>query len=371
RNNGGQVELEVLGVLGLGCVRLEPHALSLGVSLDQCGLLFRTTGETQVLDGLLVDGEHRTGGAELRGHVADGCAVRQRDGLDAVAVELNELLNNTVVAEHLGDGQNDVGGGDADRDLTGELEADDAWDQHGDRLAEHGSLCLDAADAPAQDAEAVFHGGVGVGTDAGIRVCQTIVVEDDAGQVLDVDLVDDAGSRRNNTEVGECLGAPTQELVTLLVALVLDLNVLLECVWAAEGLDDDGVVDDHLSWVQWVDLIRVATEGLDGFAHGCQVNNAGDAGEVLHQHAGRGELDLNAWISRCIPVGDGLDVLLGDVCAVLGAQEVLAENLQGVGQLLHARHCGEGVVVIGLLADLQGALSIEGVLAFSHSELQF
>src|SRR5699024_2538843 len=145
--------------------------------------------------------------------------------------------------------------------------------------------CLDAADAPAQDAEAVFHGGVGVGTDAGIRVCQTIVVEDEAGQVLDVDLVDDAASRMNDAEVGAYLGAPTHVPVQLRVAHVLDLHVLLECVWAAEGLDEDGVLLDPLGWVQCVDPTRVASLLPDGSAHVCQVDNAGDAGEVHHQHA--------------------------------------------------------------------------------------
>src|SRR5690348_18486883 len=39
-------------------------------------------------------------------------------------------------------------------------------DQHGDGLAEHGRLGLDAAHAPAQHAQAVLHGGVRVGAHA-------------------------------------------------------------------------------------------------------------------------------------------------------------------------------------------------------------
>ena len=53
---------------------------------------------------------------------------------------------------------------------AGEAEADDLGDEHGDGLAEHGGLCLDAADTPAKDAEAVDHGGVGVGADEGVWV---------------------------------------------------------------------------------------------------------------------------------------------------------------------------------------------------------
>ena len=53
--------------------------------------------------------------------------------------------------------------------LAGQLEADHLGDQHGDRLAEHGGLGLDAADAPAEHGEAVDHGGVAVGADQRVR----------------------------------------------------------------------------------------------------------------------------------------------------------------------------------------------------------
>ncbi|MPN30354.1 hypothetical protein SDC9_177825 [bioreactor metagenome] len=43
--------------------------------------------------------------------------------------------------------------------------------------------------------------------------------------MLDVDLVDDAGARRHHLEVIECGLSPAQELVTLAVALVLEIGV--------------------------------------------------------------------------------------------------------------------------------------------------
>ena len=105
-----------------------------------------------------------------------------------------------------------------------------------DRLAEHRGLGLDAADAPAEHAEAVDHRGVRVGADAGVGVGRQLAVdlagEDHAGQVLDVDLVHDAGARRDDLEVVERGLAPAQELVALAVALVLDLDVALERVRA-------------------------------------------------------------------------------------------------------------------------------------------
>ena len=49
--------------------------------------------------------------------------------------------------------------------LPGQFEADHFGHQHVDRLAEHDGFGLDAADAPADDAQAVDHGRVAVGAD--------------------------------------------------------------------------------------------------------------------------------------------------------------------------------------------------------------
>ena len=132
-------------------------------------------------------------------------------------------------------------------------------------------------------------------------------------QVLDVDLVHDAGARRHHLEVVEGGLAPAQELVALAVALVLDLDVALEGVGGAEQVGDHRVVDDQLGRGQRVDLLGVAAEVGDGLAHGGQVDDARHAGEVLHDHAGRGELDLDAGLGVRIPVREGLDVVGGDV----------------------------------------------------------
>ena len=271
-----------------------------------------------------------------------------------------------MLTKHLGDGEHDVGRGHTRLDGAGELEAHDARDQHRDGLAEHRGLGLDAADAPAEHAETVLHGGVRVGTDTGVGVGLTVTNHHAPGQVLDVDLVDDAGARGDDLEVVERALAPTEELVTLLVALVLDLDVLLEGVRSTEGLDDDRVVDDHLGRRQRVDLVRVATEGRDCLAHGGQVDNAGNTGEVLHDHARRRELDLGVGLGIGIPVGQGVDVRLGDVGAVLGTEQVLREDLEGVGELLGSLDRRKAVDLVSLAADLKGPLGAKAVNACCH-----
>src|SRR5690606_15532180 len=138
----------------------------------------------------------------------------------------------------------------------------------------------------------VDHGGVRVGADAGVGVGGEHPVDGaihgDAGEVLQVHLVHDSGARRHHLEVVEGGLAPAQELVALLVALVLQADVDGEGVTAARHVDDHGVVDDQLGRGQRVDLPGIAAEGGDRLAHGGQVDHAGNPGEVLHDHAGRG-----------------------------------------------------------------------------------
>ena len=141
----------------------------------------------------------------------------------------------------------------------------------------------------------------------------------------------------HDLEVVEGALAPAQELVALAVALVLDLDVALEGLGRAEDVGDHGVVDDHLGRRERVDLGGVAAELLHRLAHRGEVDHARHAGEVLHDHAGRGELDLLVGLGVGVPAGERLDVVVGDVRAVLGAQEVLEQDLEAVGQASRRR----------------------------------
>ena len=227
------------------------------------------------------------------------------------AVELDELADDAVLAQHLGDREDEVGGGRAVRQLAGELEADDAGDEHADRLAEHRRLGLDAADAPAEHAEAVDHRGVRVGADQRVGVGQAVAGEHDAGEVLDVDLVHDAGAGRDDLELVERGLAPAQELVALDVALVLEFDVARERVGRAEQVGDHRVVDDQLGRRERVDPGGVAAEFDDGLAHRGEVDDGGDAGEVLHDDAGGGELDLG------VGLGVGRQLASASICAAV------------------------------------------------------
>ena len=126
--------------------------------------------------------------------------------------------------------------------------------------------------------------------------------------------------------------APAQERVALLVALELALGVDAERVAGAEDVDLHRVVDDELGRHERLDLRRVAAEVGHRVAHRGEVDDAGHAGEVLHDHARGREGDLLRRLGLRVPRRERLDVLGADADAVLGAQEVLEQDLQGERQ---------------------------------------
>jgi hypothetical protein len=203
-------------------------------------------------------------------------------------------------------------------------------------LAQQRGLGLDPAHAPAEDAQAGDHRRVGIGADQGVRDQQRSAVRGHGAhhlaEVLQVDLVADPGRRRDHVEVVEGGLSPAQELVALPVALELQLGVARERVRAGERVDLNAVVHHQIHRDLRVDPGRIPAEPGHGRAHGGQVDHGGHAGEVLQQHPGRLERDLDSGRVARIVGGQGLDVFAGDQPAVLGSQHRLEQDLDRVRQ---------------------------------------
>ena len=337
-----------------------PQTLGLRIGLDDGQLLVGAAGQPQVGQRLVIDREDRHGRAVLRAHVADRGPVGQRHCGHTLPVELHELADDAVLAQLLRDGEHEVGGGRSGRQRAAEFEADHPRNQHADRLPEHRSLGLDATDTPAQDTQAVDHRGVGVGADAGVGVGLAVAHHDHARKVLDVHLVHDPRAGRDHLELVEGALPPAQELVALAVAFVLQRDVELQRLLSPEVVGDDAVVNHELGGGQRVDPVRVAAHLGERLAHRGQINHARHTGEVLHDHARRRELDLLARLGASVPRSQGTDLLGGDVCPVLGAQQVLQQNPVGVREVEFT----EGVereILERLLAHLQRRLGTETV----------
>ena len=373
-----QVQLQGVGEDRVGRLGRAPQALRLGVGFDERDALRRAARDGQVVDGFLVDGEVTAGGAVFRGHVADRGAVRDRHVVKAGAVELDELADHALLAQHLRHGEHEVGRGDALAQAPGHLEADDLGNQHRDRLAQHSRLRLDAADPPAEHGQAVDHGGVRVGADQRVRVDVfdrlgfRSAAPHGLGQELQVDLVADAGAGRHDGEVREGELAPLQELVALAIALVLQLDVPGQGMRAAELVDDDRVVDDEVDRHERVDLARVAAEVLHGVAHGGEVDDGGNASKILHQDTGWAIGNLLFRFAPVVePVGHRFDVGLGDRAAVLVAQQVFEKHPHGEGQLRDAFQAvllslDQRVGGVFLVADRECLAGVEAVERGGH-----
>ena len=291
------------------------------------------------------------------------------------AVALDEGAHDAVVAQQLGDGEDHVGRGDAGPSLTGDPQADHRGQEHGQRLSQHGRLGLDPAYAPPEHAEPVDHHRVRVGAHERVAEGAPVVGrEHEAREVLEVDLVADARAGRHQTEVPEGALGPTQELVSLEVARILDRDVGVVRRGSARPLGDHRVVDDQLDGDEGVDLGGVAAQAGERVAHRGQVDHGRDAGEVLHQDALGREGDLVRRCARTLPVPFGVgtparhrhDVVGRDVRAVLVAQQVLEEDLDGVGEPIdvvplgqHGRLDVEDLV--GAVANCKIGAGAEGV----------
>ena len=234
------------------------------------------------------------------------------------------------------------------------------------RLAEHRGLRLDPADSPAEDPESVDHGGMRVGADHRVRVgaghAHVLAREDDAGEILQVDLMDDTGARRHHLEVPERLLPPAQERVPLPVALEFDLGVARERVTGAESIDLQRVVDHELHRRERVDLRRVAAERAHRVAHRREIDHRRHPREVLKQHSGRGECDLGGGFGPGVPSRQRLDVARGDTGAVFVAEQVLEENLQREGEALEIEPTREAVEPEDLVlraSDFEGRSYVE------------
>ena len=319
-------------------------------------MLGGTTGELHVVNGHLVNREDGAGGAVFRTHVANGGAGFEGERGNAGTVGLDELADDAVLTQQLGDGKNNVSRGDAFFGRTGDAQTNYGWDQHRGGLTEHGGLGFYSANTPAQNTETIDHGGVRVSADHGVEVGHTVGVEDHAGEMLQVDLVTDTHARGNDAEVPKGTLRPLQELVAFAVALVFNGDVFFVALGGAGALQDDRVVDDELDGHEGVDLFSVATEGDDCITHRREVDHGWNAGEVLHQDA----LGSKGNFTRVVaggfavagrglgPRGQGSDVFLGDFLAILVAEEVLQQHLDGVGELVDSEllqcFCLEGVI---------------------------
>lgn len=283
-------------------------SLSLQVCLDHADTVWVSSDQVEILDSLVVHGEEAHGCAVLWGHVSDRSSVSEGEVGAAWSEELHKLSNDTALAEHVGAGEDKISGSGMGRQFACELEANDLREHHRDLLAKHDRLSLDTTDTPTDNTKAIDHSGVRVSTDNGVRVQDTILLEDDTSEILEIHLMNNTVAWWDNAEVGEGGLAPLEEGKPLLVPIELDLLVLVLCVGSTGDIDLDRVVHNEVNLAERIDLAWITAVLLHGSSHRGQINHSWNAGEVLKNDTGRLEGDLKVLLRGHLPVQDSLNI---------------------------------------------------------------
>ncbi len=253
-----KIEFEVDAVIDLALARHPEHLLRAEISLEGAAFFIATAGRAQVIHRLGIDRKIAHCRTVLGRHVADRGPIRQRQRSGACAVKFNKLPDHLLRAQHLGDVQCEIRGGNAFAQRAGHMHADDFGREEVDRLAEHAGFRFNAANAPTDDTEAVDHRRVGVGSHQRIRVEKIARMEHALGEILKVDLVHDADARRDEAESLERLLSPFQKFVALAVAFEFHVHVQAQGRGGSGEINLHGVIDDEIDRHERLNDFRLA-----------------------------------------------------------------------------------------------------------------
>lgn len=129
--DGSEVQLHDVSAVGGVLLVVSPELVLSGVVLDGLDLVLVSSGQLQVVDGLLIDGEVSHGGSVLGSHVGDGGSVSQAEVLETWSEELDEFSDDSSLSKLLSDGQDQIGGGDVLSETSVQLESNNFWQDHG------------------------------------------------------------------------------------------------------------------------------------------------------------------------------------------------------------------------------------------------
>ena len=343
-HDGAEIECQQFGEHGVFGLRVAKQPLCFRVFRHECDAIGGAPCSLEIVDRFSIDREETAGRAIFRSHVGDCRFVGDRQMIQTRAEKLDELADNALPAKHLRDSQHEVGRSDAFLEFALELEADNIRQQHRQWLTEHRSFSLDAADAPAEHRKAVDHRGMRIRANQRVRIDDLeralLLVDselvflgpDRLREIFQIDLMADAGTRRNDGEIGKRLLTPFQEFVALLILLVFFRDVLAERLVVTEEVHDHRMVDHQIDRDQRIDLLGIAAECLHRVTHGRKVDHRRHTGEILHKHARGAECNFvfEGFLFRPLRKCDDIGLL--DRAVVLVAQHVLEQHLHRVRQ---------------------------------------
>ena len=322
-----QIESQCAFVLGVHQA-VGPQAGVSCVGLDQPDLRIVAAGEFQVLDGLLVDEEHRSRGTVFRGHVRDGGAVSQRERRSALAAKLQISADHLFLAQKFGQREHDIGCSNALSRLATELDADDVRQTHPGCAPEHHVLGFEAADTDRNHAQCVDMRGVAVGAHASIWKGNALLNLNHRRHFFQIDLMHDPVARRDHIDVLECSLGPVDEMEPVFVSAIFDRAVFGKGIRVeAAALDGQRMIDDQLNRHHWIHLGRIAALICDRITQSGQIDQRSLAQDVVTDDPRRKPREVEIALAL-----DELRKRGGEAGRIAFANEVFSQHTRGVGQ---------------------------------------
>ena len=155
-----------------------------------------------------------------------------------------------------------------------------------------------------------------------------------ARKTLDVDLVANARSGRNDAHILKRRLGPLQEAIALAVALEFHVHVLLKSIGAASSIGDHRMINHQIERNLRINARGVGTQIACGFTHHGQVNEHRHTGEILQQYASRHVFNFAALNALHAGINNALRIKLARVGIVNIAQHVFKQNAQRMRQRL-------------------------------------
>ena len=321
---------------------MPPQALLLAIALHQVDVLGIAPGQPQVIQRLLIHREKSHGRAIFGRHIGDGRAVGHRHRRKSLAKKFDEFIHDAMRPKNLRDHQHQIGGRRSLRQFSVQLKSHHLRHDHVNRLAEHASLGLDAAHAPAHHAQAVDHRRVRIGAHQGIGKCYAVSGHNNLREVFQIHLMNDPRLRRHDVEVVKRLLSPLEKFVPFPIALKFLLRVIRQRHVAAEIIHLHRVIDHQIDRHQRIDSSRISTSALHRGPHGGQIDHGRHAGQVLQNHPRDLKWHLAGVRNLRIPLGQPLHILAGHLKLISIAQRALQQHLDRKRQLIDVGNAALG-----------------------------
>jgi hypothetical protein len=354
--DGAEVEFQdftrVNGV-SLGAIVKSEEIVRSEISFNNSDLFSSSVGLLEIFKSLVISGEVTHSGTIFGTHVGQSGSVSNAESSSTGTKVFNELADDTSLSQHLSAGKDQISGSGGLGELSSKLETDDFGEDHGNGFTEHDGLTFDTTDTPTNDTKTVDHGSVGVSSDDGIRVKDTLVVENSSGEIFQVNLMADTRSGRNGQEVLKGRLSPLEEFESFVVSFEFDFFVSFSGISSLGNIDLNGVINDQIDGDQGVDLLGITTKASHSVSHGSQIDNTGDTGEILQEDTSGLERNFDGFAAGLGPVKNLFNISGFNVEFVAVSESAFQKDSDGEGEFLDSGvlEFGKGEVVVGLTVD--------------------